>query len=181
MSKIIYHVAMSLDGFIADHAGGVEWLPTPDATPAGEDFGFFSFYKKLSAVIMGSATYQQALTLSDDWPYQDVEAVVMTGRPLTHDRGGNVRFSTADPATVVADLRQAHKGDVWLVGGAALAASFAAQNLIDVYDIALMPTVLGNGIRLMNVTGPSQIQKLELMDQRRFSGGVLRLVYHLQR
>lgn len=177
MSTLIYHVAMSLDGFIADHAGGVGWLPAPAAD--GEDFGFGAFYDQLGAVIMGSRTYLQSLDLSADWPYPRLRCVVMTRQALTHERSGDVEFSAADPSRVLSDLRARVAGKIWLVGGAALAASFAAANLIDEYDIALMPVLLGAGVPLRAIHGASVVQRLVLVDQHGYSGGVLRLRYHV--
>ncbi len=178
MSNLIYHVAMSVDGFIADSDGGVGWLPTPDSVPAGEDFGFGAFYAGLDAVVIGSATYLQVLELTDGWPYANLEAVVMTRQPLQHTRDGLVRFSNADPQAVLADLRAKHQRDIWLVGGGALAASFAAQGLIDVYDVAIMPILLGTGVPFFGRDGASQTHPLQLAEQQTFSGGVLRLKYH---
>ena len=37
LRKTILYIAVSLDGYIADHAGGVSWLNTPEAAAAGDE------------------------------------------------------------------------------------------------------------------------------------------------
>ena len=63
-------IAMSLDGYIADKDGKVDWLSghTPDA----DDMTSYSeFIKDIDTVVMGYNTYHQIVTeLSPgDWPY----------------------------------------------------------------------------------------------------------------
>lgn len=181
MTRLIYYVAMSLDGFIADDQGGVGWLPIPDTTPTGEDFGYTEFYNAISAIIMGSKTYQQALTLTESWPYSNVETVVMTQQTLVHPKEGSVSFSSDAPATVLADLRERHQGAIWLMGGAALAASFAEADLIDEYNIAIIPTVLGAGIPLLAHRPTSNVHHLQLIEHRVFNEGIVQLRYHRAR
>ena len=75
MSEVVYYIAASLDGYIADADGGVGWLEAfnqPD-----EDYGYGAFYRTLSAVISGRRTYEQALGFGE-WPYEGVTTVVIS-------------------------------------------------------------------------------------------------------
>ena len=64
MPRLIYYVASSLDGYIADENGGVDWLPDP---VEGEDFGYGEFYDGIDALLMGRRTYDQVRGFGD-WP-----------------------------------------------------------------------------------------------------------------
>ena len=56
MRKIILYIAMSLDGYIADKNGGVDWLSGQDAEE--EDEGTYSeFVQGVDTVVMGWLEY----------------------------------------------------------------------------------------------------------------------------
>ena len=51
------YIATSLDGYIADRDGGLDWLTSvPD--PEGGDFGFAEFLARIDAIVMGRATFE---------------------------------------------------------------------------------------------------------------------------
>jgi dihydrofolate reductase len=179
MGNVIYYLAMSLDGKIADPEGGVEWL---EGFQPPEAYGYAAFYEGLGAMVMGAGTYEWFLNAAVDWPYQGLEAVVMTGREWPQPPGGRVRFASAAPGEVVGSLKAAHAGDIWLVGGARLAAAFAEQDLIDEYAITIIPVVLGAGIPLLGPRpGLSHLQSLALVEHRVYPDGVLHLRYAVHR
>lgn len=61
MRKTILYIAMSLDGYIADENGGVDWLAGQDA--GGENADTYSeFIKRIDTVVMGWNTYAQGLS-----------------------------------------------------------------------------------------------------------------------
>ena len=82
MRKVILYIAVSLDGFIADRQGGVDWLER--ASNGEEDSGYDEFIQKVDTVLMGYKTYHQVTTqLSpDQWPYQGLTTYVLTHRHL---------------------------------------------------------------------------------------------------
>ena len=55
--KTIAYIAASLDGYIADKDGGVDWLnsiPNPDQS----DYGFEEFMQDVDAILMGANTFK---------------------------------------------------------------------------------------------------------------------------
>ena len=73
MSKIILYIATSLDGFIADVDGGVDWLPHPDDP---EDIcGYKALMKRIDTIVMGSCSYEQILTFGK-WAWPDKQTYV---------------------------------------------------------------------------------------------------------
>ena len=76
MGKIIYYVAASLDGYIADADGGVDWLPEGDV----EGYGYEELYSGVDALVMGRRTYDQAVGF-DQWLFSDKPVYVFTSHP----------------------------------------------------------------------------------------------------
>ncbi len=54
MRKVILYIAVSLDGYIADARGGVDWLGGQSADYTG-DYGYEDFTAQVDTVIMGGS------------------------------------------------------------------------------------------------------------------------------
>ena len=61
MRNIILYIAMSLDGYIADENGGVDWLSGQDPEDKSES-SYPEFVQSIDTVIMGWETYHQVIT-----------------------------------------------------------------------------------------------------------------------
>ena len=79
MKKICLFIAMSLDGYIADSKGSVEWL-TGQGNDEDNIDSYSEFVKDKDTVVMGWNTYHQIVTeLSpEDWVYDDFTTYVVT-------------------------------------------------------------------------------------------------------
>lgn len=173
MARIVYYVASSLDGFIADSAGGVDWLP------AGEpnDYGYAEFYAGVEALVMGRRTYDQVLGFGE-WPYPGKPAYVFTHSPPS-DGPPETSFVRANVPDVAREIAERHSGTVWLVGGADLADQFRQAGLIDEYLIFLIPTILGQGVPLFGGSGSPTA--LELESAQSHADGVVALRYRARK
>lgn len=118
MRKVSLFISMSLDGYIADRKGGVDWLGGQDA---------------------------EAET-PDTWVYEDFTTYVITHKANTSSE--NIRFSGENPVELVKKLREETGKGIWICGGANLAGQLIREDLIDCYYITVIPTLLGDGIRL---------------------------------
>lgn len=168
MGKIVCNLAISVDGFIADENGGVDWLNDFNA----EDYGMVDFFEQCGTAIMGSKTYELALSFNS-W-FGKMEGVVFTSRKLPLFKNQTIHFFNGDPVLVVQELRKKEK-DSWLVGGGQLIASFIDLHLLDELIITLIPSLLGKGLALC----PSikEISKLKLLDSKTYNDGVVQLKY----
>jgi dihydrofolate reductase len=144
VNKVILYLAASLDLFIADKNGGVDWLPQPNA----EDlFGFKSLMRRISVIIMGRHSYQQILGFGE-WAWPDKHTYVFTSQNLTTELSC-VTFIQDNPKAFMEKIKLTHpNADIWLLGGAELAHSFAQNGLIDEVILTLIPVTLGDGIKL---------------------------------
>ena len=73
MRTVTLYIAMSLDGFIADRHGGVDWLY--GNTPDDNGGSYESFAAGVDTVIMGRRTYDQitAELSVGAWPYEGMD------------------------------------------------------------------------------------------------------------
>jgi len=172
--RVVLYIATSLDGFIADRDGGVDWLEQHAAAADG-DYGYAEFYRSIGALVMWRTTYDQVRGFGD-WPYPGKPTVVFTHVRPDADRP-DVSFTADDPAAVVASLREHTDGDLWLVGGGRLIASFREQGLIDKIILTVIPVLLGEGVPLF--VGAQPEKALRLSDVQRFESGIAQLHYRV--
>ena len=176
MARIVYYVAASLDGFIADSTGGVDWLPDGDSS----DYRYAEFYAGVEALVMGRRTYDQALSFGD-WPYPGKPAYVFAHSP-PNDGPPEVQFVRGSAVDFAREIADRHAGTVWLVGGANLADQFRQAGLIDEYQIFVIPVILGRGIPLTSPRHSGESRKppptqLKLVGSQSYDDGVVMLRY----
>ena len=105
-----------------------------------------------------------------------MEGMVFTSRKLPPFNNEIINFVSGDPRPVVEQLHKKEK-DSWLVGGGQLITSFLDLHLLDELIITVIPRLLGKGLALC----PSikEISKLQLLDSKAHTDGVLQLRYRV--
>ncbi|MDC9589077.1 dihydrofolate reductase [Xenorhabdus sp. XENO-10] len=109
MSKLIYYVAATMDGYIATENHELGWLYdcplSDDATPYEE------FYQNIGAAIMGAGTYEWIMeNAKDEWPYQDIPAFILSSRNLTISADINAIVTQENPKDIAKNAKIAAKG-----------------------------------------------------------------------
>jgi dihydrofolate reductase len=177
--RVQYLLAATLDGFVAEEDGSLDWLFQFGGAGTGEESPVAAFLKTVGAIAMGSATYQWLLD-ADYWDYGDTPAWVFTSRgEQRRFEGSDIRFVAGRPAEFVDEMRAA-AGDqvVWLMGGGNLADQFVEDGVLDDLLVTVAPVVLGKGIRMFErgriVTPPLALAGVE---QR---GPMVELRYELE-
>ncbi len=174
MRKVILYIAMSLDGYIADKNGGVAWLEE-HGTDSGEAGSYEKFIQTIDTVILGYKTYHQIVTeLSPNhWVYSGMTTYVLTHRQeqSTHE----IIFTDQNPADLIEKLKSQEGKGIWICGGASIVNQLVALDLINGYHITVIPTILGDGIRLFEKHDDIDI-KLKLVSSERYNG-MVDLVY----
>lgn len=171
MRNAVLYIAMSLDGYIANEGGGIGWLQGDGSDPRHPG-SYPAFFETVDTIVMGGRTYRQIVTeLSPGcWPYEGRQTYVLTHRQPA-DREGVV-FTAQDPRTLVAVLRRQEGKDIWICGGASVAAQLWEE--IDRFHITVVPTLLGKGTSLF--PAPGARLPLELVSTQRYNG-MVDLVY----
>jgi dihydrofolate reductase len=147
---------MSLDGYLADTAGSLDWLLTlPDD---GQEDAFGDFLADIGAIAMGATTYEWVLghervlerpQLWREW-YGDRPAWVFTHRELPSIPGADVRFVAGDVLPAHREMAAAAgERSIWLVGGGELAGAFADAGLLDELVLSVAPVLLAGGAPLL--------------------------------
>ena len=140
------YFAMSLDGFIADAAGGVDWLNTEAAAADGES-DFEAFIGDIDALLMGRVTFLQFLAFGE-WPYSKPIFVLRNSlTELPGDLGGEAYLIRGTPRALLAEMQRRGHHRLYIDGGETVR-SFLAEDLIDGISMTLVPILLGSGVRI---------------------------------
>jgi dihydrofolate reductase len=177
MIKTQYYVAASIDGYIADSQGRLDWLFHFDGAE-GIRAHYDSFFDGVGALAMGAGTYEFMLEHAGTrWPYPDRTTWVFTHRDLPKFPGGDIRFTSENVEDVHATMVHSASGkNIWLVGGGNLVSQFVDRGLVDEILLGLTPVILGGGSPLLTRAVPG-VLALEEID--RLGHGFLALRYRL--
>lgn len=178
MKKIILYIAASIDGYIADTSGTIEWLtgfPNPEKT----DYGYKDLLASVDMVIMGGKTYRELLNMDVIWPYKQQISYVVTRGWTENAAAENIRFITENVIETISELRKQDGKDIWLVGGGELVSMLLKADLIDEMQIFYIPVILGKGIPLF----PEQpkASKWELINSKSYKSGALMVEYRREK
>lgn len=174
MARILGYIAASLDGFIVDEKGSLDWLFKYDDMDLGEH-DYRNFIKSIRTVVMGRATYDWLANEDTPWAYGDQRAIVVTSRPIESPKGPLETRTDID--ALIAELRDLDDGDVWMLGGGQLQMAFLERGALDELEIYVMPELLGGGSPLFPATGYRASP--ELISAKPLGKGCVRLHYRL--
>jgi dihydrofolate reductase len=182
-SRVTIHMAASLDGFIARKDGSVDWLETSDTFEDGESLDpkdVEAFLGAIGCYVMGSCTYETALGFEArglGWPYGEKPVIVLTGRDLPRVRE-TVEFYAGDLARLVNERLRPAFGNIWFVGGGAVAGECLRQGLADEVRYSILPILIGDGIPFFERLG--QDVPLHLMEVKAYTTGTVALRYEVR-
>jgi dihydrofolate reductase len=164
MRKLIYGFGVSLDGYINDRDGSIDWTNPDEALHQFHN----DRYREIEVSLHGRRLYE---LMAEYWPHVPEDAPrierefgglwmekpkVVFSRTLTEVHWN----STLVSENAVEEVRRLKAGGdgVMEVGGASLAASLMPHGLIDEYQLFLLPVVLGGGTPLF----PSLDKRIQL-------------------
>lgn len=142
-------IATSLDGFIADKNGGIDWLhsiPNPDHI----DMGYAEFMSSIDALVMGRTTFETVCGFDIDWPYEKPVFVLShTLEQLPDKMNGKAFLVKGSLNEIVAQIHQKGYYRLYIDGGATIQ-GFLNEDLIDEMIITIIPVLLGEGSPLFS-------------------------------
>lgn len=175
MRPLIYHVAVSLDGFIAGKNNDISLF-------AHEGDHLADYQKSLSqydTVVMGKNTYEfgYAFGLTAGQPaYPHMEHFIFSKSIKFENKAESVHIVKENWLEKVRELKAASGSPIYLCGGGEFAGFLLDNNLIDQVILKLNPIILGEGVPLF---GSSKSQtSLELTASKTYANGVSLLTYN---
>ena len=168
MRKVMYSVAMSLDGYIARPDGSYDWIPDEPTIDWGEFMGRFD------TMLVGRKTWEVA-SGSAEYPMR----IYLFSSTLKQEDHPGVTVVNQDAAEFVARLRQGSGKDIWLMGGGELFRSLFQAGLVDAVETAVTPVLLGRGLPMLPNVEHSA--RLALRHTRTYPSGIILLTYDVLR
>ncbi|MGG1661109.1 dihydrofolate reductase family protein [Brevibacillus sp. NRS-1366] len=191
MAKLIYPINVSLDGYMEDERGNIEWTISDD-----EVFAFWTdFQRPIGIYLYGRRMYESMVyweTASPQTPinfasgdqpevmrefaqiWRAAEKIVYS-RTLQAVSSARTRIEREFDPDAIRRLKESSGVDI-TIGGPELAGQAMSAGLIDECHLLLNPIVLGGGKRAL----PDNLRmRLELLGERRFRSGVVHLHYRV--
>jgi dihydrofolate reductase len=175
-------MGVSLDGYIADQSGGIDW------SAPGEELHRFhnDQMREVGTHLLGrrlyeAMTYWETAEEDPSLPEHELEfARVWKAIPKVvfsstlEEIVGNAVLLRGGLVEHLAELKRAPGRDI-AVGGASLASTLVERGLIDEYRLFVSPVVLGGGTPYFPAL--ARVIELELVESRTFGAGVVYLRY----
>lgn len=186
MGRLIYSMSVSLDGYVNDAGGSLDWVQMDEEIHAW----FNDRAREAGAFVYGRRLWE---TMAAYWPdvgpdgdahpvevefaeiWKSTPKFVVSSTLSSVGHGARlVRGNAVDVVEAVTALRSEFSGDLDL-GGATLAAEFVRRGLIDEYRLVIHPVTLGAGTRFLPpLDAPLS---LRLVESGRFASGAVRAIY----
>jgi dihydrofolate reductase len=140
-------IATSLDGYIADKDGKIDFLDTfPEINHI--DSGYADFLSGIDALVMGRTTFETVCGFDIDWPYQKPAFVLSSILSAIPEKAnGKVELVQGDLAEVLEQIHQQGYPRLYIDGGKTIQ-SFLQADLIDELIVTVIPVLLGSGFPL---------------------------------
>jgi len=185
MAKLIYSAIASFDGYVEDREGTFDW-----AAPDAEVLAFVNDLERpIGTYLYGRRMYETMVywETAGTGPDQSDEsrdfaqlwraaAKIVYSRTLTNIWSTRTRLERSFDPAAIRQLKAGSAHDL-TVGGTELAGQALAAGLVDECQLFLVPIVVGAGKRALPADLSAQ---LTLLDERRFTGGVVYLRYGIR-
>jgi dihydrofolate reductase len=185
MAKLIYIANVSLDGNVEDAHGGIDWTE-----PSDEVFTFITDLVRPVGVHLYGRRMYEAMSVWETQPALAAQSELMADFANVWKAGDKVVYSTTlngvstantrlerrfDPDSI-RDMKTSAASDL-TVGGSTLAAEAFNAGLVDECQLFVHPVIVGGG----KLAFPSDARfQLELLEEHRFSIGIVHLRYRIQ-
>ena len=167
--RVRYHVAVSLDGFIAGPKGEFDWIiPDPG-------FDFEAYFKQFDTFLLGRHTFEVTRQAGAPGMPAGTKTIVFS-RTLRQSDYPDVAI-TSEVARTVSELKKKPGKDVWLFGGGKLFRSMLDAGLIDTIELAVIPILLSQGVPLLAPGARSPV--LQLIETKTLPSGTVLLSYNV--
>jgi len=173
-SKNCVYIATSLDGYIAEISGSIEFLESIHI-PENTQMGYDPFMERIDALVMGRKTFEKVLSFGIEWPYDKMVYVWSNSLDILPQI--IEKKATIISGSIQNILNIIHNNGhlrLYIDGGKTIQ-SFLKADLIDEMIITVFPILLGNGIPLFGETNTHL--EFELIESKIFVGQLVQNHY----
>lgn len=153
--KVLWHFAMSLDGFVAGPGHAMDWLTNFSNRPGLNA----EYVSTTGAVLAGRDSFDSAMgnarPYSDDW---DGAIFILTHHPEDARPVEDITILSCPVEEAIAIALEAAAGKNVEVFSADIGRQLLERGLIDEIDLHIAPILLGDGIRLYDNPGAAPIR-----------------------
>lgn len=135
-------LAISLDGYITDSNGEYDWIKGDGSninTTIGRKNDFDEMINSVDTIIMGSTCYEEKMQEQ----FKNKKVIVVTRRK--QENYENIIFMC--PMKAISYVKESNE-KIFLFGGGITIKPFIEEDLIDEYEIGIVPVILGSGKKL---------------------------------
>ncbi len=158
-------IATSLDGYIADKNGGIDWLHSIP-NPNNDDMGYVEFTNVIDALVMGRTTFETVCGFDVDWPYNKPVFVLSTTlNEIPESHKGKAFLVKGTLTEILEHIYDKGYNRLYIDGGTTIR-NFLKADLIDEMLITTIPILLGGGSPLFSEL-PKEL-KFELIKTKTF-------------
>src|SRR6476469_3515928 len=108
--NIILYIGTSIDGYIANDDGTLEWL---ESTEVEGDSGYNFLVERIDTVVMGKGTYDIIRGFDVDYPYSEFKNYVFSKSVSGSDEYAT--FIDEEVTTFIESIKQEPGKDIWLI------------------------------------------------------------------
>jgi dihydrofolate reductase len=158
-------IATSLDGYIADKNGGLDWLESIP-NPENDDMGFVEFTSGIDALVMGRTTFETVIEFDVPWPYNKPVVVLSNKLKEIPESYKDKAFLIKGTLTKILDQIHEKGYERLYIDGGTTIRNFLKEDLIDEMVLTTIPILLGGGSSLFAEL-PNEL-KFELIGTKTF-------------
>ncbi|MFY0592253.1 dihydrofolate reductase family protein [Roseivirga sp.] len=164
------YIGVSLDGYIADSNGNIEYLNTYKL-PEGEDMGYYSFMDRMDALVMGRITFETVLGFGVPWPYKKPVYVLSNSlKDIPPEYEGKVFLKGGNLDDILAEIHQSGHHSLYIDGGSTIQ-GFLQEDLIEEMIITTIPVLIGGGHPLFGTLDNNL--KFKCIETKLFDGKIV--------
>ncbi|UAB86028.1 dihydrofolate reductase [Zunongwangia sp. SCSIO 43204] len=158
-------IATSLDGYIADKNGGLDWLHSIP-NPENDDMGYAAFNENIDALVMGRTTFETVIGFDVPWPYSKPVFVLSNSmKEIPESHKGKAFLANGTLTQILEQIHAKGHFNLYIDGGTTIS-NFLKEDLIDEMVLTRIPILLGGGHSLFSEL--SEQLKFKLVESKVF-------------
>lgn len=186
MRRIVVDCLISLDGYLSDANGEIDWFTQEEEFNQAEGEAWsLEMLRRADTILFGRVTFAG---MAEFWPSEwartnmaeianhlNGSAKIVFSRTLKSTAWENTTILPTPAREVMLELKRRAGRDMLVLGSSNLVSSLMRDGLIDEYRIRIVPVVLGSGRPLFK--DQKERHRLRLISCQTFKSGVLAAHY----